>query len=220
MDNRCIGFVPLKDMNTPWREVLHLGQSRHYSKGEHVFQGEHLHFLEKGLVRLTHSSRDGKEKILWYIKAGCIFDETPFFDPLSGVSESIHVCAADSEIYAFSPECVHGVIAKQRPDLIINLLFSLARKVRLLSNQASSLSVDEVFIRVCKFLGRRIVPDSSPPCIKPGISRQEMANLLGIHRITLFKILKQMEDSKIFAPYDRGSFVVLQPEVFFQMVES
>lgn len=220
MDNRCIGFMALKDMNTPWREVLHLGQSRHYSKGEHVCCRNHLHFLEKGLVRLTHNSRDGKEKILWYIKGGCIFDETPFFDPLTSSSESIHVCATDSEVYSFSSECVHGLIAKQRPDLILNLLPSLARKVRLLSNQASSLSVDEVFVRVCKFLGQRIVPGSSPPRIKPGISRQEMASLLGIHRITLFKILKQMEDTKIFAPYDRESFVVLQPEVFFQMVES
>lgn len=221
--SRSIGYTEIGDLNTEWREVLHLGVRRKFSKGAQISHAErHLFFLEKGKVRLTHHSHEGQEKILWYIKAGCIFGETPFFDPQLGLGESVHVCAEKSEIVAFSQECVHGEIARTRPDLILNLLPSLARKVRLLSNHASSLYVDDVLIRICKFLGQRIVPGSDPLRVKPGMSRHEMASLLGVHRITLYKVLKQQEESGLFGPglEDQQSFTVLDTELFFELVNA
>lgn len=221
--SRSIGYTEICDLNTQWREVLHLGVRRKYSKGAQIMHEERaLFFLEKGRVRLTHHTQDGQEKILWYIGPGCIFGETPFFDPMPGSGESVHECAATSDIYVFSCDCVYGEIVKIRPDLILNLLPSLARKVRLLSNQASSLSVDDVLIRLCKFLGQRVVPGSSPLRVRPGISRQELASVLGVHRITLYKVLKQQEESGLFGPglHDQQSFTVLDPERFFELANS
>ncbi len=220
MRNRCIGFIELRDLNTPWRDVLHLGVRRTHKKGEHIAHNDQLFFLEKGLVRLTHNSRDGKEKILWYIGAGCIFGETPFFDSLDLSGESSQVCALDCVVHVFSRECVFNDIFVQRPDLAMDLLPSMARKVRILSNQASSLYVDDVAIRLCKFLGQKLVPGSDPLQARPGISRQEMSSLLGVHRITLFKSIKHLEDCGLLYPHIRGEFTILQPEEFFRFVNA
>lgn len=220
MSNRCIGFIEIRDLNTPWRDVLHMGTKLLLKKGEQVPQGEYLAFLNKGLVRLTHCSRDGKQKILWYIGVGCVFGETPFFDPQISLGGGVHVCATPCEIYAFSRDCVFKKIFVQRPELMLNLLPSMARKVRMLSNQASSLYLDDVTVRVCKFLGQRIIPDSKPLQAKPGISRQELASLLGVHRITLFKSLKHLEEFGICGPYEHDTCVILQPESFFALMNS
>lgn len=221
--SRSIGYTEICDLNTAWREVLHLAVRRKYCKGAQIVHEEKaLFFLDKGRVRLTHHTHDGQEKILWYIGAGCMFGETPFFDPLPASGESVHECTISSDIYVFSRDCVYEEIVKTRPDLMLNLFPSFARKVRLLSNQASSLSVDDVLIRLCKFLGQRIVPGSNPLRVRPGISRQEMASLLGVHRITLYKVLKQQEESGLFGPglHDQQSFTVLQPERFFALANA
>ncbi len=220
MQDRCIGFIELHNINTSWRDILHLGVRKKYKKGEAIPQGDHLFFLEKGAVRLTHNTREGKEKILWYIRSGCVFGETPFFDPMPSTSESIHLCTTPCIIYLFSKECVATTLATQYPSLLLDLLPSLARKVRILSNQASSLYLDDVVIRTCKFLAQRIVPKSDPPIVQLNISRQEMASLLGIHRITLFKIFKQLEECGICLPHERDSFSLPCPEEFFRLVNT
>lgn len=220
MNDRCIGFIEIAELNAAWREVLPMGTKLLFKKGEQVPQSEYLAFLHKGVVRLTHCSRDGKQKILWYIGAGCIFGETPFFDPQESLGGGVHVCTTACEVYAFSRECVYKKIAVQRPDLMLNLLPSMARKVRMLSNHASSLYLDDVTVRVCKFLGQRIIPGSSPLLARPGISRQELASLLGVHRITLFKSLKHLEEYGICGPYEHDTCVILQPERFFELMDS
>lgn len=220
MSDRCIGFITIRELNTPWRDVLHMGTKHVYKKGDQVPQSEHLSFLHQGMVRLTHCSRDGKQKILWYIGAGCIFGETPFFDPQQSLGGGVHVCATPCEVYFFSRACVYDTIFAQRPDLLLNLLPSMARKVRMLSNQASSLYLDDVTVRVCKFLGQRLIPDSSPLLARPGISRQDLASLLGVHRITLFKALKHLEEYGICGPYKHDTCSILQPERFFALMNS
>lgn len=107
-----------------------------------------------------------------------------------------------------------------RPDLIINLLESMSRKLRILSNQASSLYLDNVLVRTCKFLAQRLQPGSDPLKVELGMSRQEMASLLGVHRISLYKVLRQQEENGMFGPFTRDNITILQPEVFFKLVES
>ncbi len=219
MSNRCLGFTELRDVNAEWRSVLDLGVRYLWRKGHYIEYRDGLLFLDKGQVRLTHFTVDGVEKILWYINAGCLFGETPLFDPLADDKGSVHICATDCVVYAFSRSCLEQ-LGRTRPDLTLNLLSSMARKLRTLSNQASSLYVDDVLVRTCKFLAQRLLPDSDPLTANPGISRQEMASLLGVHRITLYKVLRQQEEQGLFGPFARHAVAILRPEEFFRLVNS
>ena len=111
-------------------------------------------------------------------------------------------------------------ISRERPDLISNLLLSMSRKLRILSNQASSLYVDNLLVRVCKFMAQHLEPDSRPLTANLGISRQEMASLLGVHRVSLYKVLKQQEEEGLFGPFEGNAVVILQPEEFFRLASA
>ena len=215
-NRRNLAFRDIKDMNAPWRSALSLARQSRCAKGEDVQLGRDLLFLERGKVRLTHYSKEGMEKTLWYIREGCIFGETPFFDPMPG--EGVFTCMTECVIYAFSAQALDK-IGKERPDLLRNLFQSMARKLRVMSCHASSLYLDDVLARLCKFLSQRLVPDSSPLVAKIGISRQELASLLGTHRISLYRVLRLQEERGLFGPITRGTMTILRPHEFYKLAE-
>ena len=47
-----------------------------------------------------------------------------------------------------------------------------------------------------------------------------MASLLGVHRITLYKVLRQQEEQGLFGPFERHAVTILRPEEFFRLVNS
>jgi len=211
-----LAFRDMKDINSSWRSILSLARQSRRVKGEYVRQGEELLFLERGRVRLTYQNRDGAEKILWHISAGCLFGEVPFFDPIE--NEAVFTCISDCVIYAFSAQTVERV-CKERPDLLLNLLRSMSRKMRIMSYHASSLYLDDVLVRICKFLAQRLVPDSNPLTAKLGVSRQEMASLLGIHRVSLYKALRHQEERGLFGPITGKTMEILRPREFYELAE-
>jgi CRP-like cAMP-binding protein len=214
---RSLGFRDLKDTNAPWREVLHLGRQRKLVKGESVQQGKELLFLARGKVYLMLQNQEGLEKIVWYVREGCIFAEAPFFDPIP--NEGSLICATDCVVYAFAARTVER-IGKERPDLLINLFQSMARQMRLMSYHASSLYLDDGLARICKFLAERIVPGSNPLTAKIGMSRQEMANLLGMHRISLYRVLRRQQERGLFGKSVRGAMTILRPHEFYKLAEA
>ena len=209
-----LAFRDMKDMNSFWRSVLHLARCRQWAKGEYVRLGKDLLFLERGSVRLTHQSIEGGEKVLWYIREGCIFGEAAFFDPLP--EENYCICMSACSVYAFSPESVKR-ISMERPELLLNLFQSMGRKLKILGCQASSLCLDSVLVRVCKFLSQRLEPGSSPLVANIGMPQQEMASLLGVHRISLYRVLRQQEECGLFGPLKGNTITILQPHDFYRL---
>lgn len=219
MNPNCIGFLELKDTSPSWRLVRQLGTRILYCKGTRIQHNQELLFLEKGQVRLTHYTIDGMEKTLWYINEGCIFGETPLFDPMPP-GRGVHICTKDCIVYVFTKEVVEHEMLTSHPELLHDLLRSLARKVRILSNHASSLYVDDVLIRACKFLGERVLAGSPRLTVRPGLSLQELANLLGVHRVTLYKVFRQQEEDGLWGHYNRKAIQILNPDRFYLMVNA
>jgi len=211
---RNLAYKDMKDMNSPWRSVLSLANPSRRAKGEQLEHGKELLFLERGRVYLTHQSPEGTEKILWYIREGCIFGETPFFDPAP--VENIWICATACLIYAFSRESVRR-ISRERPELLLNLFQSMSRKVRILTYQASSLPLDSVLVRICRFLSQRLVPGSSPLTANIDIPWHEMASLLGVHRISLYRELRRQAERGLFGPITGGTMTILRPQEFYRL---
>jgi CRP-like cAMP-binding protein len=209
-----LAFMDMKDMNSPWRSVLHLGRQTRRAKGEDLQAGKELLFLDRGRVRLVHPSPEGTEKILWYIREGCVVGEVPFFDPTP--EENVCICMTACLLYAFSPENVSR-ICRERPELMFNLFQSMAHKMKILGSQASALCLDSVLTRICKFLSQRLVPNSNPLVANIGMSRQEMASLLGIHRISLYRVLHQQQKRGLFGPITGNTITILQPHDFYKL---
>ena len=212
---RPFAFQDLTDLNAPWREVLSLGRKQTYKKGQQVGMGPYLYFLDSGKIRLSHISLQGLEKILWYLHPGSLFGETPFFDrvPAAGYFH----CSTDCVVYSFSHQVVEQ-LARERPELILDLCHSMARKMRALSDQASSLFLDSLKVRTVRFLAQHVVKGTDPMLVDLGITKQELAALLGVHRISLYKILKDYEDAGVLSPFHGSQVTILRPEAFFQAI--
>lgn len=182
-----------------------------------------MFFVVSGRVRLMALAEEGGEKTLWYLRDGCCFNETPLFAINGGMDMRImgdarfyHECVEDSYLCAFSVEDVLRLGARQ-PELLLNLCHSFSFKVTLLSQQVVSLSLESQMTRVCKFLASRIVPGSQPLRARRDMSYREMADLLGMHRISLYKILRQAQGRGLLR-FDKNSedVLILQPAEFFK----
>ena len=213
---RDLAFEVIKNTNACWRSVLHLGRQFKLAKGEEVPQGVDLLFLESGSVYLLFQNMGGVEKILWYAQAGCIIAETPFFDCIA--NEGVLICAADCVIYAFTAGAIDQ-ISKDRPDLLINLLKSMSRCIRILAYHASSMSLDDTLVRICRYLSQQLVPGSNPLTARVSISRQEMASLLGIHRVSLYRVLREQQECGLFGSVSGKSITILRPREFYELAK-
>ena len=124
-------------------------------------------------------------------------------------------------LYRFSKECVYKVLVPQYPDIALCLLRSLARKTRLFANQSVTLSVRELPIRICRFLRLQasMLPDGTMDRrIVPELNQQELASLLGVHRVTLNKALRDLERDGVIGPYSRHEVYVLNTQHFMELV--
>lgn len=214
---KLLEFTHIPPEADVWRRVLHLGSRLHFPKGAEIIHGgqlgEYCYYIEEGEVRLMRTTLDGREKILMSMHKGSIAGETPFFDDLPACSSM--VAATDCIVYAFSRDFVVHEILPRHPDLTWALLHSLASKVRVLCNQSVSLSLEELPVRICRFLHLRMREgEGRHPRVSPGLNQQELANLLGVHRVTLNKALRELEKEAVLGPYSRDEVYILDMERF------
>lgn len=200
------------------------GRPRLWKKGyKFADESDKMYFLVSGRVRLIALSSDGGEKTLWYLGDGCCFNEVPLFSSQEeksllrlGDIRFYHECTENCYLHTFSLQEVQK-FGKEKPDLLLNLCQSYATKVTLLSLQLVSLSLESQLTRVCKYLASRLVPGSAPLRAKRDLSYREMADLLGMHRISLYKVMRQAQDRGLWE-FDKNcdEIVILQPSVFFK----
>lgn len=212
LPDHVFAFREQEGLNAAWRDVLPLGTRSQLARGTSLPLGTSLYFLDQGKVRLSFISKDGLEKVVMYIASGSIFGEAPFFSGLPVVN-SFFACRQKSLVYSFTRPVVERICA-ERPDLAMNLMQAMGRKLRLLFEQASSISLHSLRRRTFRFFQQRIEPGSMPPTARIGISKQEMASLLGVHRISLYKLLRECEEEGILAPLKGDRFAILDMQAF------
>jgi len=54
--------------------------------------------------------------------------------------------------------------------------------------------------------------------VSPGLNQQDLANLLGVHRVTLNKSLRELEKSGVLGPYSRDEVYILDRKRFNELV--
>jgi CRP-like cAMP-binding protein len=118
----------------------------------------------------------------------------------------------DCTIYTFSRQCIYEEVLPKHPELVMNLVESLAHKLRIVVMQSSDL--DCLPSRVCKMLvylsereGRKIENSSKVVCPK-GICQQELASLMGIHRVTLNTVIAQLKKEGVVETISKKALVI------------
>ncbi len=196
-----------------WSKLLHLAQSKKFSKGDVIFfEGENVEqlcYLQKGAVRVVRISPGGAEKIILHLEENTLFGEAPFFTEQPLLSSFI--CQEDAVVWFFSKSSVYDELLPNHPTIAKDIIKTLAEKLHVLSNQSASLGLDSLNSRICKFIVLRYQenPHENGMVDLGSIRMQDLANILGVHRITLYRAMKEIEKSGIIELVDKKKIRIL-----------
>ena len=175
------------------KEVEQIAVDRYFSKGEGVFSegddGNGFFVVVDGLVKVYKVSTEGKEQILHILGPGEPFGEVPVFSgqlfPAS--AEAI----AESHLLYFARAAFVGLISGN-PSLSLNMLAVLSMRLRQFTVQIENLSLKEVPGRLAAYLIYMAEEQGKEDTVTLGISKGQLASILGTIPETLSRIFSKM----------------------------
>ncbi|MHC1783858.1 MAG: Crp/Fnr family transcriptional regulator [Anaerolineaceae bacterium] len=201
-----------------WEQVSHLSIKRTYKKGSHIFDLDApvngVFFIKEGVIEIILYTEHGPEKVLFQVHAGCIFGEVSCF--ASGASEeAVAVARSDCLLFFYPREVIEGTIASQYPRLLIEMIRSLALKIRMYTILMKDSLISNPFIRVCKMLVylaafKGIEPAASLKEIRfePNMTQNDLARMLGIHRVTVTKAIARLKTQGVVERFSKTALVI------------
>ncbi len=151
-----------------------------------------LYFVVSGVVKVFKTSADGREQILQIVRPGESFNDAPVFD--GGPNPASAQAMGPVVLYGIKNSDM-GVILRTHPQVALNVIHVLSRKLRHLVSLVEDLSFKHVTARLAKIL-LEYAGDGAGPA-KPRLTQQEMAAMAGTAREMIGRSLKELEDEKI-----------------------
>jgi len=173
---------------------------------------ENLYFVASGAVKVFKTSVGGKEQILSIVRPGESFNDISVFDGgLNPVSAQ-----------AMGPVLLYGIkrnemeaIVRTYPQIALNVIRVLARRVRHLLSLVEDLSFKRVIGRVARILVEHIGSEKSRG---PRLTQQEMAAMAGTAREVVGRSLKELEEAGAIK-LDRHRIVITDKEALQKIME-
>jgi CRP-like cAMP-binding protein len=213
-----------------WEKVLHMGVHSSFPKGSRIFDLDDIingiFYIQKGSVEINLFTIQGPEKVLFIVGKHCIFGEVSgFMDGDSG--DATARARTDCELYFFKKEIIEGIIAREHPELLLELVQSLAYKIRMYTVLLKDDLISNQFIRVCKMLVYLlryqevdIAPGQKAITIQPDITQNDMARLMGIHRVTVTKAASRLKTLGVIGRFSKKSLEITNLPELMRLVES
>jgi len=173
---------------------------------------ENLYFVASGVVKVFKTSIEGKEQILNIVRPGESFNDVPIFDdgpnPVS--------------VRTMGPVLLYGIkksdmeaILRDHPQIALNVIKVLARRVRHLLSLVEDLSFKHVIGRVAKILLEHIGGEMGRG---PRLTQQEMAAMAGTAREVVGRSLKELEEAGAIK-LDRHRIIIRDKEALQKIME-
>jgi len=164
------------------------------SKGSILFaegdEGDHLYVIVEGKIKLGTSSGDGRENLLAILGPGEMFGELSLFDPNPRTSTATAV--TDAKLLSLGQTKLIPWLT-ENPRVSLNLLASLAQRLRRTNEAVGDLVFSDVPGRVAKALidlGERFGKQTDEGLlVNHDLTQEELAQLVGASRETVNKAL-------------------------------
>ena len=149
-----------------------------------------MYVIVSGRVRAYLTDANGKEFVLATHGEGEYFGELALLDdaPRSASVATVEPCRLLVLSRASFEECL-----LQNPELALQLLKGLARRVRRLTESARTLALKDVFGRITALLQDLAVERDGVLVIEERLTHQEIARRIGSSREMVSRILKDLE---------------------------
>ena len=155
----------------------------------------YCYFVLKGRIMAYECTMSGQERIYNFMEAGSfLMEEFMFVRKPSPVSFIALTPTILMRIYR--DDLLKKIFSE--PEVAIDVLSSLSYKFLEAMEQIRETSLSDAFSKVCglllSFADRYGVAYDGKLLIQEKISQQMMANVLGLNRITLVRIIKKLQD--------------------------
>jgi CRP/FNR family transcriptional regulator len=173
---------------------------------------ENLYFVASGAVKVFKTSAGGKEQILSIVRPGESFNDVPIFD--GGPNPASARTMGPVLLYGIKKHDMEAIL-RDHPQIALNVIKVLARRVRHLVSLVEDLSFRHVISRVAKILFEHIGGEMGRG---PRLTQQEMAAMAGTAREVVGRSLKALEEQGAIK-LDRHRIIITDKEVLQKIME-
>lgn len=211
----------LRGLNMPWKAVLHRATHRNYLKGQIIYNAgdevNGLHFIESGMVIATSVNTEGVEHHVFHFKENTLFGLSPLFN--KGAADTVFYSATPTVCHFFPRDIVYGDLTQENPHLLLNLLESFAYQSRAFGRFITDRSLKTPYTRVALLLlslvteGGTVIEElPEGVAVRPDLTHEMLARLLGMHRVTVTKIIGELREKGIIGHFSKVRLEILDLE--------
>lgn len=186
-------FQPLSDL-----EREHLAKDvvvRSFAKGETLLRegmsANGMYIVLDGVVKVIRLTPDGREVVLHLVRKGNMLGEASVFQ--QGTFPASAVAVGDVESLFIPAESLIRLI-RENAELALRLLAALSLRLRMFSHKLAAQGQSGVPGRLAAYLLHRSQLNGNEPFVRLEVSREVLANLLGIARETLSRQLSRFAE--------------------------
>ena len=199
--------IPLLDIlgEPARRKFLEELTEAHYGKGEYIFRqgdpADYFHIVTRGSVKCVKSSPEGRECTLKVLMPGDLFCcEAAVFDgsPHPGTAQPM----GEVSVLRLSKKAYFDML-RNNPDAAIEVIKYLGNRLNEVQEQAKILALDRADQRLASLLvnlaERTGVKDAHGYRLGVRLTRQDMANMVGVTTETAIRIMARFKKLRLVA---------------------
>ncbi|SEN44202.1 CRP/FNR family transcriptional regulator, anaerobic regulatory protein [Mesobacillus persicus] len=216
-------FISLSDKEI--LKITRMVSQKQFKKGQAlIHEGEKsdkLFIINKGQVKRSKFTVNGKEQILDIMTCGDFFGEMNLFNT-EEVNNFTAYAIDDTEICVLTKDDI-DVIMSAHPDIAIKLLKEVTRRLAHTENLAQSLATKDPEVRIAQMIVEYC--DKFGTEVKEGIlislpiTREEIASYVGVTRETISRKLGKFEDLGLISLVGNKKILVKDERSLIEYIE-
>ncbi|WP_416826724.1 Crp/Fnr family transcriptional regulator [Ectobacillus polymachus] len=204
-------------------KIATMAKHKRYQKGQVLIrEGEissTLYIVSKGQIKLSKMLAQGKEQILRILTTGDFFGEFHLFNSDEVMNFSAHAMK-ESDICIITKQDMDCII-EANPEITVKLLQAITKRlahteklVEQLATKDPEIRIAQMIIEFCEKYGET---DKEGIHIHLPLTREEMANYVGVTRETMSRKLSKFEDLGLISFIGNKELVVKNESAFQEM---
>lgn len=197
---------------------------REFGAGKVIFYegdpGQLLYLVESGQVRIFVNGLNGQEtSVVLYGRPGEIFGELAIIDGLPRSASAVAVM--DTVVHTLSRERFQDFM-RQWPQLALNFMQALTKKVRYNTKQVDSLASMDISRRLARKLlelGQNYgTAETQGVRLNTALTQSDLASLIGATRESTNKFLRQFRDDGLISLTNGQTIIIRDAEALRTLV--
>jgi len=190
-------IIEFKSLPEIKEKLSSYGIAKTFSEGDIILNEnayiKSIPIVTKGSIRVMRTDEDGREILLYYIKAGesCIMS---FLGGMHHDTSKVKAIAEEETEILFIPIDKVSLLIKEYPEWLDYIFRLYHKRFEELLEVVNAVAFKKMDARLLNFIKKKCELTKSTTLV---ITHEQLANELGTARVVVSRLLKQMEDEHL-----------------------